>query len=62
MSLDFPNREDWLAYRTNFVRPLRYIHVSGYGLKARRGMVSKFEIPAGVTYDRRRNELKRVRK
>lgn len=54
MSLDFPNREDWLAYRMKIKKPLRYIHVSGYGRAARRAMVNGLEIPAGSTYVRLR--------
>lgn len=62
MSLDFPNRQDWLAYRTKIVKPPRYFFVSGYGLATRRKMVSKFEIPAGKTYEIGRNRAKRAKR
>lgn len=28
MSLDYPNREAWLAFRANAVRATKYLHVS----------------------------------
>jgi invasion protein IalB len=62
MSLDYPNREDWLAYRTMLVRPIRYLHVSGYGLAARLAMPAAVTIPAGVTYDIGRNKAKRAKR
>lgn len=62
MSQDFPNRQDWLAYRTKFVNTPKVIHVSGYGLAARKIMVGGFEIPAGKTYDVGRNKTKRAKK
>lgn len=59
MSLDFPNRQDWLAYRMKLVRSPRYLHVSGYGRAARRRMIAG--VPAGVTFDAGRNKAKRAK-
>ena len=39
MSLDYPNREDWLAVRDSRAlkhRPPKVLHVSGFGRKCRR--------------------------
>ena len=62
MSLDYPNREVWLAKRQTLRRPGRYIHVSGYGRAARRGMIVEVAIPAGVTYNVGRNRAKRIKR
>lgn len=62
MSLDFPNREEWLAYRTRYIIPRRYIHISGYGLAARRRMPGGMEMAGGKTYDVGRNKTKRAKK
>jgi len=60
MSLDYPNRQDWLAFRMPYSKPDRYLHVSGYGRKARRSMAPGVDI--GRTYDNQRNSLKRAKR
>jgi len=59
MSLDFPNREDWLAYRKPRPDSARYIHVSGFGKAARIANAVQFGTAPGQAYNVGRNKMKR---
>ena len=54
MNIDYPNREYWLAIRKTLPRPVRYIHVSGFGRIARRSL--PFNVATGVTRTVRREK------
>ena len=62
MSLDYPNREDWLKIRKLAARPLKYLHMSGFGLATRRKSPFFDQIPEGVTYNVGRNKAKRAKR
>jgi hypothetical protein len=55
MSLDYPNRADWLAFREKRPSSTRYLHVSCSGIKHTPGY-------SFSTYNVGRNKAKRLKR
>ena len=62
MSLDYPNRADWLAIRRKATQPINYLHVSAKLVTIFNPITNqpKTVVARGVTYNVGRNAAKRL--